>query len=322
VKPEFAAVEEEAFLPSNFCALFNFLFDRGTRPKLSPDRAGHNWMPDEFAKSCGVEPRTVNNWRSGRTLPFRDALIDIEEAFFGDVKDNDPYKQWRLRLRRAHTAAGRARKAHAPGRLDFEPVATNPSNQSPDSGASHEPTQILMAFPDRSTLQLPARAGPNPQLPSHPAPLHVVEKLNRLRSMIDEAAPRTAELEARQNEMRRLIHDVEQRLHVPDTVDFIFDERITDASDTLLSEFIRDEVNHLVSSADLAKPMFYCIDTTFERVGVDVWKDNPHYKRLTNASREAAMRAGATGDFLRIEILSQPDTFLKSAFGIVLQAAP
>lgn len=131
--------------------------------------------------------------------------------------------------------------------------------------------------------------------------------------MIDDLPPSTAEMDARQNEMRRLIQDVEKRLRVPDTVDFIFDERITDASEIMLSEFIRDEVNNLLSSADLAKPSFYCIDTTFERVGVDVWRDNPHYKRLTNASREAATRAGTTGDFLRIEILAQPELFLRSA---------
>lgn len=137
VRPDFAAVEEEGFLPSNFCALFNFLFDRGTRPHLSPTQPGHNWTADEFARVCRVEPRTVNNWRSGRTLPFRDALIDIEEAFFGDLKDADPYKHWRLRLRHAHAAANKAKKATGHDRSGSEPVIANTSNRSPNSSVSN-----------------------------------------------------------------------------------------------------------------------------------------------------------------------------------------
>ncbi len=134
-------MKDDSSIPSDFYGLFNFLFDRGTRPEVTPERQGPIWTPEKFARKCSVTKRTVNNWRrveGRRTLPVRDVFSKIEEAFFGEVKKEDPYEGWRLRFREAYRREQRAKKQDG----------NKPHGDSPDTAS----VTIALVDDDRNIL--------------------------------------------------------------------------------------------------------------------------------------------------------------------------
>jgi hypothetical protein len=80
------------------------LKEHGTRPDGHPDFPGKLWEYDEFAKTAGVDSRSLRNYRSS-VIPKSSFQNRIEHALFGD--NEAAYGAWRKRLRDAATRTER-----------------------------------------------------------------------------------------------------------------------------------------------------------------------------------------------------------------------